>query len=409
MTALSLIMAAIGVAGAILRPARLPVWAIPLAAVAVDLIAGAASWHDTDHALRTLADPIGFLLAAVPLAVLLDHLGFFTAAARRLTGQGHAAGGLWVLAAAVTTVLNLDAGIVLLTPLYVRIARRHGTSALALAAQPLILAWLASSALPVSNLTNLIVTSKTGASTWQFLEHLGLPSLVAVVVGWLCYRRLTLPTGTGTGDEAAELADAEAERDEDGDVDDRRALLVGSAVVVAVLVGFVAGPSAGIQEWEVALAADVVLVGFLRDLPWRSLPVSTALVAASLGVLASTVALHVRIDRLLGGPDLAGLARTAGVSALLANLVNNLPALLVLAPGTHAGPGTWAVLIGVNMGPVLLATGTLASLLWLATLRRLGVRVSSWDVTRLGLKVGLPAATGGLLTLLALHAAGVPG
>jgi arsenical pump membrane protein len=97
------------------------------------------------------------------------------------------------------------------------------------------------------------------------------------------------------------------------------------------------------------------------------------------------------------------------VSAVLANVVNNLPALIVLLPtiGPHPTASLWAVLIGVNMGPVLLATGTLASLLWLATLRRLDVAVSAFDVTRVGVRVGLPAATSGLATLLVLHTSGL--
>ena len=77
-----------------------------------------------------------------------------------MVGRGrHLALGLWVLGALVTTILNLDASVVLLTPLYVRIARRCGLDPLALAFQPVLLSCLASSALPVSNLTNLIAAS----------------------------------------------------------------------------------------------------------------------------------------------------------------------------------------------------------------------------------------------------------
>src|SRR2546428_495183 len=103
--------------------------------------------------LRPLGAPIAFLIVAVPLAALLDRLGFFAAGAA-VVGRGrHLALGLWVLGALVTTILNLDASVVLLTPLYVRIARRCGLDPLALAFQPVLLSCLASSALPVSNLT----------------------------------------------------------------------------------------------------------------------------------------------------------------------------------------------------------------------------------------------------------------
>ena len=63
----------------------------------------------------------------------------------------------WIIAAAVVALLNLDAAVVLLTPLYIRTARNTGLDPVMLAFQPVLLAMLASSALPISNLTNLIV------------------------------------------------------------------------------------------------------------------------------------------------------------------------------------------------------------------------------------------------------------
>jgi arsenical pump membrane protein len=167
-----------------------------------------------------------------------------------------------------------------------------------------------------------------------------------------------------------------------------------------------------VAGWEVALAGDVVVVVLGRSwrrLPWRAVPVGTALVAGSLGVLATAAVAHLSLLGLLGGTDLAGLARTAGLAALAANVVNNLPALLVLLPSFHhhAGPRLWAALLGVNMGPVLVVTGTLASLLWVDTLARLDVRVRRSEVSVVGAVVGLPAALSGLGVFLALHAVGV--
>jgi arsenical pump membrane protein len=406
--ALAVLLLLAGVAGAVIRPFGLPAWVVPAAATVVDLLTGAASLsgvHGAVHALHQLDQPIGFLLAAVPLAVLLDRLGFFAAAAELLTRRG-GAGGLWVLAALVTTVLNLDAGVVLLTPLYVNVARKQGLDPLILALQPVILSWLASSALPVSNLTNLIAAADTGASTAAFVGHLGLPSLVAVVIGWFCYRRLpNSDNNSGAAEPNPDAATASAALD----AAQRRALVTGGVVVAGVLAGFVLGRSVGIEEWEVALVADVVLLAIVRRPPWRSVPVGTALVAGALAVLASAAVTHLDVGRLLGGDDVLGLAQTAGVTAALANTVNNLPALLVVLPalGHQPSPSLWAALIGVNMGPVLLVTGTLASLLWLDTLRRMGVEASGRDLTRAGVRVGLPASGAGLATLLILHAVGL--
>lgn len=139
-------------------------------------------------ALCAIAPALAFLCAGVPLAALLDRLGFFESVARLLQrGAGPVA--LWGLAAATTAVLNLDTTVVLLTPLYIRLARRANVDPLPVAIMPLLLASLASSFLPVSNLTSLIVVDATRAGVADVLTRLALPSLAAVAVGWLAYRR----------------------------------------------------------------------------------------------------------------------------------------------------------------------------------------------------------------------------
>lgn len=416
MAALSIVALLVGVAGAVGRPFRLPAWMVPAGAAVVVLLAGAISLDSARHALSELGGPLAFLLAAVPLAVLLDRLGFFTTVAARITARSSSVGGLWVLTALVTTVLNLDAAVVLLTPLYVSIARRSGRDPLLVAAQPVLLACLASSALPVSNLTNLIAAAATGAGTSDFLVHLGLPSLAATSVGWWRYRALLRRSAVTSPLATVETGDA-------GEA--RRALAIGGVVVAGVLIGFTLGRGVGLEPWEVALLADAVLIGVevrtrqahddlgngaaWRAVPWGAAPVGTALVAGSLGVLAAAAVVHLPVGQLIGGTSVADLARTAGVAAAGANVVNNLPALLVALPATGRGvtPSVWAVLLGVNMGPVLVVTGSLASLLWLDALRRLGVPVRARDFSRIGVQVGLPAALGGIGTALLLVGTGV--
>jgi arsenical pump membrane protein len=410
LTALRIGLLLVAVAGALSRPFRLPAWAVPVAAAVVDVVSGAVSTSLVRSSLDPLRSPVGFLLAAVPLAVLLDRLGFFTNLAVLLTRGRQGVGGLWVLAALVTTVLNLDAGVVLLTPLYVRVAHRTDRDPLTLAFPPVLLACLASSALPVSNLTNLIAATQTGAGTTAFLSHLGLPSLVATTVGWVAYRRLVLvssqavrpvvsSTGRGPG------CGSHRPRSDGPVAVERRPLVIGGVITFVVLIGFAGGDSVGLAPWAVALAADVVLLALVRRIPWREVPVGTAVVAASLGVLAAGAVRGLGVDHLISGTSTADLARAAGLSALAANLFNNLPALLVAlhAVGAHATPVLWAVLIGVNMGPVLLVTGSLASLLWLDTLGRLDVPARARDFSRVGVRVGLPAAVSGLVVSLALH------
>jgi arsenical pump membrane protein len=84
--------------------------------------------------------------------------------------------------------------------------------------------------------------------------------------------------------------------------------------------------------------------------------------------------------------DLLGLLAVAGLAALLANVLNNLPATLVLVPLTAHSPGlVLAVLLGVNIGPNLTYVGSLATLLWRQVLHAHDHTPSAGRFVRLGL------------------------
>lgn len=345
--------------------------------------------------LRELVPALAFLLAGVPLAALLDRLGFFESVANLMIGhsrRGMPVAALWALAAVTTIVLNLDTTIVLLTPLYLRLARRTGTDELAAAVVPLLLAGLASSVLPVSNLTTLIAAEHYGLSTTAVLAHLAVPSVVAVGVGWLAYRvrhPRRLPAV------------------QPGPVD-RRALRWGGAVVGGVLVGFVFGPLVGIDAWIVAVVGDVVLMTVTRVVPWREIPLGTAALVGAVAALVAAVVPLDAADRLAehGGGAAIGIVTLAGAAG--AGIVNNLPALLAsLGSSTRIGWAGWAWLLGVNAGAVLVPTGALANLLWLRIMRSEGTPVRWSRYIGAVVPIALPAFLAATLTLVAEHALGI--
>jgi arsenical pump membrane protein len=383
---LRVVLLAVAAAGVLVRRRGLPAWAVPAAMVGTGLVVGAFDPADVGDSLDPMVEPLVFLLLAVPLAVMLDRLGFFAAVASRIDHHRHLHLGLWLFAAAVTTVFNLDASVVLLTPLYVRIARRHGLDPLPLAFVPILLACFASNALPVSNLTNLLAAGRFDVEAGDFLVRLGPASAVAVAVGYVAYRRV--------------FPEADPTPATDEPVNPR-ALRVGTPVVLFVLAGFTVGDLAGVPAWAVAAVADVALVAMTRSLPWRTVPVEAAAVAATLGVLAASASAHLGLDGLLSGTGTGSRLKIFAVAALGANAVNNLPAVLMALPALGPDPGErlWPLLLGVNVGPVLVVTGSLAGLLWLDTAQRLGVEVDARTYTRIGWRIGLPALAAAAATL----------
>ena len=306
---------------------------------------------------------LAFLLAGVPLAGLLERLGFFDSVVARLVGPNERelrVVWLWVLAALTTIVMNLDTTIVLLTPLYVALARASGVDVLRLALIPLLLASFASSLLPVSNLSNLIIFERDGVTVGHVISQMFVPTIVACVTGWILYARRW---GSRIHVWSAVVAD-------------RSALRIGGVAVAVLLIGFVVGPSLGVEAWMVALVVDLALVAHLRFVPWRRVPVMTALGVLAVGTLLLWVVPDGplrRIDETTSAPGLAGIVL---LGAVVANVVNNLPTVVVMAGAIdRLGPGAWAWLRGLNIGAVMLPIGALANLLWLRIVRSDGVRV----------------------------------
>ncbi|WP_261570905.1 SLC13 family permease [Frankia gtarii] len=284
----------------------------------------------------------------------------------------------------------------LLTPLYIRLARRNGLDAGLLAFQPVLLACLASSALPISNLRNLIAADTLDLGIEDFLVHLGPASLAAVVVGWLGYRRL--PAAAAAAPPVHEPVD-------------RRTLYLGLPIVIFIVIGFTVGDALGVKAWTVALIADIVLVAMTRDLRLGDVPWGAAGLATGLGLVATAAAPHLGLTNIFDGQGWVAQLQTAlfaivaadtiiNLPALLINLpalLINLPALLISLPGLHSGSEhIWPLLFGVNFGPVLVLHGALAGLLWRSTAARLEVRVSPWEYTKTGVRVGTPALLVGL-------------
>jgi arsenical pump membrane protein len=135
----------------------------------------------------------------------------------------------------------------------------------------------------------------------------------------------------------------------------------------------------------------------LRNISWEVLPL-----VAGLFVLVEALdysgLLKTLVHLLQMAADRSAMVTTwvAGVTlALICNLVNNLPAGPLAGSVVSAShvprQVASAVLIGVDLGPNLSVTGSLATILWLSALRRENQEVSAWSFLKLGILVMPPA------------------
>ncbi|MYT69577.1 arsenic transporter [Streptomyces sp. SID8367] len=403
---LAIILLLATLAFAVMRPRNWPEAVVAVPAAALAIAAGTVTPEHAWSETKDLLPVVGFLAAILLLAQLCADEGLFKAAgdavARACQGSPtRMLGGVFAVAAAITAVLSLDATVVLLTPVVFATAARIGARPRPHVYASAHLANSASLLLPVSNLTNLLALTASGLTFTRFAGLMALPWLVAIGIEYLVFRRYF-------ADDLAAPAHAPDEAEPAG-------VPVFTLTVLALtLAGFAVTSFAGIEPVWAALAGAVVLG--VRALARRDSTPGELLKSANLPFCVFVLALGVIVKAVVdnglgdvighvlpGGSSLPALLAVTAIAALLANLINNLPATLALLPAVApAGPGpVLAALIGVNVGPNLTYVGSLATLLWRRIVHAHGTEPELGDFTRLGL-LTVPATL--LLSTTALWA-----
>lgn len=347
-----------------------------------------------------------FLAGMMILAELAALHGVFDWAAGRVARAARGSGVrlfvfIYGLAVLVTMFLSNDATAILLTPAVARMVRTaqapHSLPYLLVCA---FVANAASFLLPISNPANLVVFTTAMPPLPQWLATFGVPAILAIVMTLLTLwttQRYALRQPLATAIERPTLPTT-------GRLVLAGLLVMAGLMLLASALGWRLGP----PIFLAGLGLAALVLGPARQSPAtliRTFPWDMLLLVAGLFVMLGA------LDRLDLTAGLGAWLRAGGIwrsgltLGLGSNIINNLPAGL-LAGQALAGAGRMiraAALIGVDLGPNLSITGSLATLLWLAALRRHGTPLSGWRFLRLGLTV-MPSAL--LAALLALALAG---
>ncbi len=309
--------------------------------------------------------------------------------------------------------MSNDATAVVLTPAILAAIRKARVTPLPYLFACAMIANAASFVLPISNPANLVVFHSSMPPLGRWLASFGLPSILSIAATYLVLRFVF----------RKELADdaqsAPARRGADEGAKPLSAngaiVLGGIASMVAVLLTASAlDRDLGLPTCLAALAITAVVCIKARSNPWTLMKeiswATIALVAGlfimveavqSVGALKLTQAAFHDVQRL--APAYAALA-TGFVVGIANNLVNNLPLGLIAGATLQAeharGLIANAVLIGVDLGPNLSVTGSLATILWLIALRKEKLNVSGRDFFKVGvlaMPVALAAALCGVI------------
>jgi arsenical pump membrane protein len=307
---------------------------------------------------------------------------------------------IYAVGTLVTIFLSNDATAVVLTPAVYAATRAARVS------EPLpyllICAFIANAAsfvLPISNPANLVVFGgghMPPLATW--LGIFALPSLLAILATYAVLRftqRQTLRRETVATDVARPALTGYGKLAAGG--------ILATAIVLLAASAF--GIDLGLPTLLAGLATAALVLGLkranpvtvLQDISWGVLPLVAGLFILVEALDRTGVTRHLA-DMLHEASAASPREAAAGAGLLVAfgaNLVNNLPAGLVagsavqLADVSH--PVASAILIGIDLGPNLSVTGSLATILWLTALRREGQHVGAWAFLKLGLAVMPPA------------------
>jgi arsenical pump membrane protein len=400
-------------AGVIIRPFHLPeaVWAIAGATALV--VFGLLSWSDALAGLRKGLDVYLFLIGMMLIAELARCEGLFDYLAA--LAVEHARGSpqrlfllVYGVGVLVTVLLSNDATAIVLTPAVYAATRAAGATPLPYLLVCAFIANAASFVLPISNPANLVVFGDRMPHLADWLRQFALASLASIVVTYAVLRftqRRALQ---------AESIERSVETPRLGRGGKLTALGIG-AIAIVLLASSALDVQLGLPTFICGSITAAAILALNRQPPWpvlRGVSWSVLPLVGGLFVMVEALVrtgVIARLSSALHGAVAQSVPKTAWlvgiVTALADNIANNLPVGLVagsVAANDHL-PGTiiGATLVGVDLGPNLSVTGSLATILWLVALRREKIDVSAWRFLQIGVLVTPPALLAALAAVIA--------
>ena len=390
----------------IARPLRWPeaIWAVLGAAslLATGLMPPSAAFG----AIAKGTDVYLFLIGMMLLSETAREQGLFDWVAA--TAAIHARGStarlfllVYLSGIVITSFLSNDATAVVLTPAVYAAARKAKADPLPLLFACALIANAASFVLPISNPANLVLYGGKMPPLGQWFASFAGPSLAAILVTFCALRWVERTRLAG-----ACQSDVTRDRLSTGG----RAAFAGIAATAALLIAMSAFDlPLGLPTCLAGLATALGVCAFAKRSPialakaisWSVVPLVAGLFVLVEALERTGVIAHVAGALHAAATDPAkGAALAGAILAVASNLMNNLPAGLVASTAVaQAHPPRLIVdglLIGVDLGPNLSITGSLATILWLQAIRREGEDVGFWRFLKVGIATMPPALAAAL-------------
>lgn len=356
---------------------------------ALMLLVSPLALGDLPDVLRETADVLLFLAGMMALTILVEHAGVFAhlaeATARLARGNGILLFcNVFLLGAIVTALLSLDVTVIMLTPIIYLVAKRRGLDPVPFMFACTFVANTASLALPISNLTNLLVYHDLEIGFGRFAAVMWWPNLAAAITNLVIFlilfrnrlpRRFAMTSPdllppTGWWFKTATL------------------------VLTLSLIGLIALGLSGQPLAPAAIAGALVLLAIgmiggkvvlpplISEFSWQVL---VFVIGMFLVVRGVEIGLIDSWDLPVPATPDGALVYGAVVAAVGSNIVNNVPMTLLMmslfprVEGATQEALAYGTLLGANIGPTLTTYGSLATMLWLTVIRRRGIAITTRD------------------------------
>ncbi|MBW6524658.1 arsenic transporter [Sphingomonas sp. RHCKR47] len=411
-TGASWAIAAASTAAVITRPLRWPEWIWAVAGAALLVVLGLMPLGEAGGAVEKGLDVYLFLTGMMLLSETAREHGAFDWIAATAVNAAHGSRPklfllVYATGVVVTTFMSNDATAVVLTPAVFAAAKKAKADPLPLLFACALIANAASFVLPISNPANLVLYGGQMPPLGAWLRSFALPSIASIAVTFVVLRWLERQRIEGgcARDVARDALTMPGKLAILGIVVTAALLLVVSALDRELgMPTAIAGIATALVVSAAAKASPLRLA---RQVSWGVLPLVAGLFVLvealdRTGVIAQVAAWL----RAASADPVRAAAASGTILAFVSNLMNNLPAGLVAATAIQqAHPPqivTDALLIGVDLGPNLSVTGSLATILWLQVIRREGEDVSFTAFLKIGavaMPLALLAALGARLLL----------
>ena len=399
------------------QPRGLQIGTTAVIGAIVALVAGVVSISDVGIVFDIIWDATLAFIGIIILSMVLDEIGFFEWAALKMAklskGNGHLMFAYSIILGAIVAALFANDGAALiLTPILLakmNILKLNTKTILAFLLAGGFISDSASLPFVFSNLTNIVTANYFDIGFAEFFSNMIVPFIVSVfasmLVLWLVLRK-DIPS----------RVDIHLLKNPDDVIKNHTLFKFSWFFLALLLAGYFVGDAYDIPISVFALGGGLISLAIatlaktvkpkqiIKEAPWQVVWFSLGLYIVVYGLKNAGLTDYISdmLVFLSHQSETVAVLGTGFLAAFLSAFMNNMPTIMVMdiaLVGIANEAMIYANIIGCNLGPKMTPFGSLATLLWLHSLEKKGVKISFWSYSKFGLIVTPPVLLVVLLSL----------